>query len=236
MQVKIRPQLWLKLKPVKNSYCFFILFEDYKMSGLFITLEGVEGAGKSSLIAKIKEFLEAKEHKVECVREPGGTAIAEQIRQILKTPRNDEDLCDRCELLLMYAARSQLVNTKIKPLLSQNIDVICDRHDLSSIAYQGGGRGMDLELINKARQVAIGDFKPDLTLLLDLNPKVGLERVRQRGALDRFELSEYAFFERVRQAYLDYAHTHPHEVKVINAEAPFSLVVSRALEEISCLL
>ncbi len=206
------------------------------MSGLFITLEGVEGAGKSSLIAKIKEFLESKKRKVECVREPGGTAIAEQIRQILKTPRSDEDLCDRCELLLMYAARSQLVNTKIKPLLLKNIDVICDRHDLSSIAYQGGGRGMDLDLINKARQVAIGDFKPDLTLLLDLNPKVGLERVRQRGALDRFELSEYAFFERVRQAYLDYANKHPQEVKVINAEAPFSQVVSCALEEISCLL
>lgn len=206
------------------------------MSGLFITLEGVEGAGKSSLIIKIKEFLEAKGRKVECVREPGGTAVAEQIRQILKTKRDDEDLCNRCELLLMYAARAQLVNTKIKPLLAQNIDVICDRHDLSSIAYQGGGRGMDLDLIYKARQVAMGEFKPDLTLLLDLSPKIGLERVRQRGSLDRFELSEYAFFERVRKAYLDYAHAHPQDVKVINAEEPFAKVVSCALEEIACLI
>lgn len=219
-----------------NSFLVKFCSEDLSMSGLFITLEGVEGAGKSSLIVKLQEFLEERGRKVVCVREPGGTAIAEQIRAILKTPRQDEDLCDRCELLLMYAARAQLVNTKIKPLLVEGVDVICDRHDLSSIAYQGGGRGMDLELIAKAREIAMGDFKPNITLLLDLSPKVGMSRVRARGALDRFELSEYNFFERVRQAYLDYAKAHPLEVKIINAEEPFEKVVAHALKEVSCLL
>ena len=206
------------------------------MSGLFITLEGIEGAGKSSLILKIKEYLENKGRKVECVREPGGTPVAEQIRNILKTARTDEDICDRCELLLMYAARAQLVNTKIKPALEKGIDVICDRHDLSSIAYQGGGRGMDLNLIKSAKNIAIGDFKPNLTLLLDLSPKVGMSRVLKRGALDRFEMSKYDFFERVRQSYLDYAYEHKDEVVIINAEDPFEIVVENALEAIACRL
>ncbi len=206
------------------------------MSGLFITLEGIEGAGKSSLILKIKEYLENKGRKVECVREPGGTPVAEQIRNILKTARTDEDICDRCELLLMYAARAQLVNTKIKPALEKGIDVICDRHDLSSIAYQGGGRGMDLNLIKSAKNIAIGDFKPNLTLLLDLSPKVGMSRVVKRGALDRFEMSKYDFFERVRQSYLDYAYEHKDEVVIINAEDPFEIVVENALEAIACRL
>lgn len=206
------------------------------MSGLFITLEGIEGAGKSSLILKIKEYLENKGRKVECVREPGGTPVAEQIRNILKTARTDEDICDRCELLLMYAARAQLVNTKIKPALEKGIDVICDRHDLSSIAYQGGGRGMDLNLIKSAKNIAIGDFKPNLTLLLDLSPKVGMSRVVKRGALDRFEMSKYDFFERVRQSYLDYAYEHKDEVVIINAEDPFEIVVENSLEAIACRL
>ena len=206
------------------------------MSGLFITLEGIEGAGKSSLILKIKEYLENKGRKVECVREPGGTPVAEQFRNILKTARTDEDICDRCELLLMYAARAQLVNTKIKPALEKGIDVICDRHDLSAIAYQGGGRGMDLNLIKSAKNIAIGDFKPNLTLLLDLSPKVGMSRVVKRGALDRFEMSKYDFFERVRQSYLDYAYEHKDEVVIINAEDPFEIVVENALEAIACRL
>ena len=136
----------------------------------------------------------------------------------------------------MYAARAQLVNTKIKPALEKGIDVICDRHDLSSIAYQGGGRGMDLNLIKSAKNIAIGDFKPNLTLLLDLSPKVGMSRVVKRGALDRFEMSKYDFFERVRQSYLDYAYEHKDEVVIINAEDPFEIVVENALEAIACRL
>ncbi len=205
------------------------------MSGLFITLEGTEGAGKSTLIPKIESFLKSKGREVFCVREPGGTPIAEDIRKILKTAREDEDLCDKAELLLMYAARAQLVNTKIIPLLNKGVDVICDRHDLSSIAYQGGGRGMDLSLITKAREIAIGDFRPDLTLLLDISPKAGMERVRERGQLDRFERSKMDFFTRVRESYLDYAHKHSDVVKIIDASLDMDTVEKNAIKEISCL-
>lgn len=121
--------------------------------GLFITLEGTEGSGKSTQIAVIKAHMEAKGHKVVCLREPGGTPIAEEIRTLLKTPRKDDNMCDKTELLLMYAARAQLVETVIKPLLSAGTDVICDRHDLSSVAYQGGGRGMNMDDIKDRKSV-----------------------------------------------------------------------------------
>ena len=119
------------------------------MRGLFITLEGTEGAGKSSMIPVVKRVLEESGRQVVCVREPGGTPIAEKIREILKTPA-DEKLNDKAELLLMYAARAQLVETVIRPTLAKGVDVISDRHDLSTIAYQGGGRKIPLSLIDKA--------------------------------------------------------------------------------------
>ena len=172
------------------------------MRGLFITLEGTEGAGKSSMIPVVKRVLEESGRQVVCVREPGGTPIAEKIREILKTPA-DEKLNDKAELLLMYAARAQLVETVIRPTLAKGVDVISDRHDLSTIAYQGGGRKIPLSLIDKARQVALGDFHPDLTILMDIDPYVGMQRAKGRGALDRFEQEQMAFFERVRNTYLD---------------------------------
>ena len=193
--------------------------------GLFITLEGSEGSGKSTQIAYIKSYLESKGRKVICVREPGGTPIAEDIRKILKTPRSDDNLCDTAELLLMYAARAQLVNTLIKPNLEKGIDVICDRHDLSPIAYQGGGRGMNMDDINACRKVVLGDFRPNLTILIDIDPVVGMNRAQKRGALDRFEQSKMDFFVRVRNTYLEYAKEHPNEVKVVSGE--------QALEKVS---
>ncbi len=120
--------------------------------GLFITLEGSEGAGKSSQIKVISEHLKSLGRQVLCLREPGGTPIAEDIRRILKNPRTDDKMADKTELLLMYAARAQLVESVIKPALAKGIDVICDRHDLSTVAYQGGGRGVDLKLIESIRQ------------------------------------------------------------------------------------
>lgn len=105
----------------------------------------------------------------------------------------------------MYAARAQLVETVIKPLLSAGTDVICDRHDLSSVAYQGGGRGMNMDDINAIRKVVLGNFRPDLTIVIDVDPKIGMQRARNRGELDRFELSQIDFFERVRNTYLEYA-------------------------------
>lgn len=192
--------------------------------GLFITLEGTEGSGKSTQIAVIKAHMEAKGHKVVCLREPGGTPIAEKIRTLLKTPRKDDNMCDKTELLLMYAARAQLVETVIKPLLSAGTDVICDRHDLSSVAYQGGGRGMNMDDINAIRKVVLGNFRPDLTIIIDVDPKIGMQRARNRGELDRFELSQIDFFERVRNTYLEYAKTHQDFVSVVDGHKEISAV------------
>lgn len=192
--------------------------------GLFITLEGTEGSGKSTQIAVIKAHMEAKGHKVVCVREPGGTPIAEEIRTLLKTPRKDDNMCDKTELLLVYAARAQLVETVIKPLLSAGTDVICDRHDLSSVAYQGGGRGMNMDDINAIRKVVLGNFRPDLTIVIDVDPKIGMQRARNRGELDRFELSQIDFFERVRNTYLEYAKTHQDFVSVVDGHKEISAV------------
>lgn len=192
--------------------------------GLFITLEGTEGSGKSTQIAVIKAHMEAKGHKVVCLREPGGTPIAEEIRTLLKTPRKDDNMCDKTELFLMYAARAQLVETVIKPLLSAGTDVICDRHDLSSVAYQGGGRGMNMDDINAIRKVVLGNFRPDLTIIIDVDPKIGMQRARNRGELDRFELSQIDFFERVRNTYLEYAKTHQDFVSVVDGHKEISAV------------
>lgn len=192
--------------------------------GLFITLEGTEGSGKSTQIAVIKTHMEAKGHKVVCLREPGGTPIAEEIRTLLKTPRKDDNMCDKTELLLMYAARAQLVETVIKPLLAAGTDVICDRHDLSTVAYQGGGRGMNMDDINAIRKVVLGDFRPDLTIIIDVDPKIGMQRARNRGELDRFELSQIDFFERVRNTYLEYAKTHQDFVCVVDGHKEISAV------------
>lgn len=198
--------------------------------GLFITLEGSEGSGKSTQIEVIKNYLLSRGHKVECVREPGGTPIAEDIRALLKEIREDDRLCDKAELLLMYAARAQLVQTFIKPKLESGIDIICDRHDLSTIAYQGGGRQMNMADIDALRQVVLGSFRPDLTILLDLDVKVGMARARNRGTLDRFEVSKIDFFERVRQSYLDFAKAHEDYVKVISAEDPIETVSQNILK------
>ena len=166
----------------------------------FIVVEGLEGAGKSSVIELIRAFLVAKGHEVECTREPGGTPLAEAIRECVKQTW-DEVVTQETELLLMYAARSQLVENKIKPAISANKWVIGDRHDMSSVAYQGGGRGINLSVLNSLRKMTLGDFEPDLVLYLDVEPSVGLARARGRGELDRIELSGLEFFENARKTY-----------------------------------
>lgn len=198
--------------------------------GLFITLEGTEGSGKSTQIVVIKNYLQSKGRKVITVREPGGTPIAEDIRNLLKTPRKDDDMCDTAELLLMYAARAQLVQTFIKPKLEQGFDVICDRHDLSTIAYQGGGRGMDMDAINSIRKVVLGDFKPNLTLLLDVDPVAGMQRAKARGELDRFEQSQMDFFERVRNTYLECAKQDPEHIVLIKGQDPIEIVSTNVIK------
>ena len=186
--------------------------------GVFITLEGTEGSGKSTQLKTVEQYLQQHNRRYIKVREPGGTPIAEEIRNLLKTPRKDDAMCDTTELLLMYAARAQLVNTVIKPAIEQGVDVICDRHDLSTVAYQGGGRGMDLGEIKAISKVVLGDFKPNLTILLDIDPIKGMQRAKARGELDRFEQSKMDFFVRVRNTYLECAKQDPNTIKVVNGD------------------
>lgn len=176
--------------------------------GKFIVIEGLEGAGKSSAISVLRSELEAAGiDSIENTREPGGTALAEKMRALVKEEQEGELLQDRSELLLMYAARIQLVETVIKPALESGTWVIGDRHDLSSQAYQGGGRQIDKHVMSSLKEIALGDFKPDFTLYLDIDPKLGLERARGRGELDRIEKMDISFFERTRERYLELANS-----------------------------
>ncbi|WP_439831465.1 dTMP kinase [Aeromonas caviae] len=185
----------------------------------FIVIEGLEGAGKSSAVRYVTDYLQAHGvARIECTREPGGTPLAERMRAIVKEV-HDERLTVEAELLLMYASRVQLVETRIKPALADGIWVVGDRHDLSSQAYQGGGRGIDANLIGAIKQAVLGDFKPDLTLYLDIDPAIGLQRARHRGELDRIELEQIGFFERTRQRYLELAAADD-SIQVIDAGLP----------------
>lgn len=184
--------------------------------GFFITLEGGEGSGKSTNISVAADFMKSCGYEVICTREPGGTRIAEQIRSILLKKDPQEELCAISELLLMYASRAQLVNSLILPALNEGKVVISDRFDLSTVAYQGAGRGFDLHLIDKLRQIAIGSFIPDLTLVFDVDVNIGLERARQRGKLDRIEQESVEFFERIRNCYCAYALQHTNHVVMID--------------------
>ena len=182
----------------------------------FIVIEGLEGAGKSSAVRYVTDYL--RSHgivRIECTREPGGTPLAERMRAIVKEV-HDERLTIEAELLLMYASRVQLVETRIKPALAEGIWVVGDRHDLSSRAYQGGGRGIDAALIDAIKQAVLGNFKPDLTLYLDIDPALGLQRARHRGELDRIELEQLSFFERTRSRYLELA-ARDDSIRVIDA-------------------
>lgn len=202
--------------------------------GFFITLEGGEGSGKSTQVPVVADFFRQRGYDVVCTREPGGTKLAEQIRSVLLTKDPEEDLCDKSELLLMYAARAQLVETLIKPSLAQGKVVISDRFDLSTLAYQGAGRGIPLAEIAALRQVAIGDFAPDLTLLLDVPVEVGMVRMRARGKADRIEQAGTAFFERIRTGFREYALSHPGEVALIDGTkelAQVSAQVEQVLTE-----
>ncbi len=194
--------------------------------GKFIVLEGCEGGGKSTAIATVHNFLVAQgiaEDKIIHTREPGGTPIAEKIRTILKENDPTDKMAVKTELLLMYAARAQLVETVIKPALANDCYVIGDRHDLSSLAYQGSGRGIDKQLIAEIRSIVLGDFKPDITIILDLPPEVGLARAHRRGTLDRFELEDINFFNRIRNCFLEEATRQPN-MFVVDASAPLSVV------------
>lgn len=187
----------------------------------FIVVEGLEGAGKSTAMAHISQWLSKRGINPVCTREPGGTPLAEKLRELVKQVRTDEQIAPQTELLLMYAARMQLVANVIKPALDAGNWVLADRHDMSSRAYQGGGRGISDEIIDPLRKLVLGDLKPDLTLYLDIDPAIGLQRAKARGELDRIELEQLAFFQRTREKYLHIANTEP-GISIIDANQPLA--------------
>lgn len=186
------------------------------MASLFISIEGGEGAGKSTSIEYIKQKLEA--FGIECLvtREPGGTPMAEDIRQLLLQHR-DETVDPYTELLLMFASRRQHVENVIRPALTAGKWVICDRFTDASFAYQGFGRGLDQDFITSLKRWVHGDLDPNMTLLFDLDVATGMARAGKRSNFDRIETETISFFERVRQGYLTQAKTEPHRYRIVDA-------------------
>lgn len=187
------------------------------MRGLFITLEGPEGGGKTTNRAYLAERLQAQGFRVALTREPGGTALAEQIRNILLA-EHDETMAVDTELLLMFAARAQHLAQVILPALAAGKIVICDRFTDATYAYQGGGRGLDCSRIALLEQFVQGDLRPDMTLLFDLPVADGMTRAEARGKLDRFEQEQQDFFEAVRHSYLQRAQADPERFRLVNAQ------------------
>ena len=201
--------------------------------GFFISLEGGEGAGKSTQNKRIVEWLSGRGRTVVETREPGGTVVSEQIRQVLLDTRN-AGLNPTAELLMMFAARSQLVQEVILPALKEGKVVVCDRFADASYAYQGGGRQLGAATVEQVELIVLKGLQPDLTLLFDIPVELGMTRVAGRGEADRFEVESIRFFERVRKAYLDRAEANPHRFRVIDASQDEEQVwqqVKRILEE-----
>ncbi|MCQ4347861.1 dTMP kinase [Pseudomonas stutzeri] len=193
------------------------------MSGLFITLEGPEGAGKSTNRDYLAERLRAAGCDVLLTREPGGTPLAERIRELLLAP-SDEPMAADTELLLVFAARAQHLAQVIRPALAAGRVVLCDRFTDATYAYQGGGRGLPLERIAQLESFVQGELRPDLTLVFDLPVEIGLARAAARGRLDRFEQEAQAFFEAVRQTYLARARLAPQRYRLLDAAQPLAAV------------
>ena len=191
--------------------------------GLFITFEGTEGVGKSTQIQVAAQALRDAGVKVRITREPGGTPMAEAIRELLLTPR-DEPVHETTELLLMFAARAQHLETLIRPALARGEWVLCDRFTDATFAYQGGGRGVSESRIAQLETLVQGDFGPHHTLLLDAPVDIGMARVRQRGELDRFEQEKLEFFQRTRACYRSRAAQEPERYHILDATLPLAEV------------
>jgi dTMP kinase len=204
--------------------------------GRFITLEGIEGAGKSTVARIVCEWLAGRSVPTRLTREPGGTALAERVRQIV-LERGTEHLSPTTETLLMFSARGIHVENLIRPALARGEWVVCDRFTDATRAYQGNGRGVESSLIESLAAAVQGDLQPDCTLLLDLPPAIGLGRARQRSGLaaDRFEAETEAFFTKVRAGYLELAKREPDRIQTIDASVDLPGVeaqVIRVLERL----
>ncbi len=210
------------------------------MKGFFITIEGPEGAGKTTQISLLKEYLETKGYKVVLTREPGGTPIAESLRQILKYHDGDEVISDKAELLLFAAGRSQHITNVIKPAVEKGQIILCDRFVDSTTAYQGYARGQNLEKLKMINEYSIGDNMPILTLLLDLTTETSYKRTNKRidneGDVDRFETAGFAFHEKVRNGFLEIAHNAPKRVKIIDADNNIENIHETIKKEINILI
>ena len=204
------------------------------MSSAFVTLEGTEGVGKSTNLAYLEQLLVAAGEKVVVTREPGGTRLGEQIRQwVLKG--DHADLSAEVEALLMFAARAQHLDEVIRPALADGAWVLCDRFTDATIAYQGGGRGAAIELLEQLKRAVQRGLEPDLTLLFDAPVEVGIERIADRDP-DHFEREDRAFFDRVRTTYLELAERYPERIKRIDAAQPLELVKQELSAHLSELL
>ena len=190
----------------------------------FLTIEGGEGAGKTTALGFARQWLKEQGREFVETREPGGTRMAEAIRSLLLA-EHQETVTDTTELLLMFAARAQNISQNIEPALAQGKVVICDRFTDATYAYQGGGRGIDSQKIAILEQLVQGDRRPDMTLLLDIDPEVGMARARGRGRLDRIEQETMDFFHRVRESYLNQAKANPERYAIIDA--------SRSIEQVT---
>lgn len=190
------------------------------MSGYFITFEGSEGCGKTTQIEALAKAFNSMGKTVVITREPGGTLIGEKIRNLLQDPSYKNEISDITELLLFCASRAELIASCIQPALDRGEIVICDRFYDSTYVYQGLGRAIEMDTVEKLNQITVGTLKPDLTILLDLDTKIGIQRAknRQSGELDRIENESLAFFEAVRNGYLEIAKKEPARFKVIDGE------------------
>jgi dTMP kinase len=211
------------------------------MKGLFISFEGAEGCGKSTQVKLLAENLAALGHRVRTLREPGGTPIGEEIRHTLKHSKNNAAMTSEAELLLMNASRAQLVREIIRPALAAGEVVVCDRFYDSTTAYQGHGRELDLEKVKAVVDFAVGDTRPQLTLLLHVPPDVSAERLRSRQETlpfvrDRIEESDRKFFERVAHGFGVIAAAEPQRIKLINGAQPVEVVCTRIWELVHPLL
>ncbi len=197
--------------------------------GLFLTLEGVEGVGKSTNIEFMTQYLEQRGIDYVLTREPGGTQLAEKIRELLLDV-HEEHMSELTELLLVFAARAQHIEKLIEPALASGKWVLCDRFTDATFAYQGAGRGLSIENITQLQSMVQKSLRPDLTIILDLDPAIGMERANRRGELDRFEQEQQSFFLLARQAYLDIAAAEPERCRVIDASKPLAQVKSDLID------
>lgn len=195
---------------------------------MFISFEGTEGVGKTTLIRKIYEYLQQQGQEVVLTREPGGTAMAEQIRALLLSVNHDETMSNDTELLLMYAARAQHLQQVIVPALAEGKTVLCDRFTDASFAYQCAGRGLSRDKLNVLNQNFVSRL-PNVTFWLDAPIELGMSRARERGALDRFEQEKVTFFEKVRSGYQELFEQYPERIKRLDATQMPEQVLAQAL-------